>query len=173
VDRRLENIMACNNIRWLSDSSFLVDMIFHSSQHQLEFCGLEPKRFSRLCWWLINIKTKFETWSILISGFGASHSIELSVEGFFIYEILRLRQAMRAIDSSCRALAGRSWATGSIPARATLNFLQLLLDKNIQNYHLQMYSSERCTGIAFTGPHAWFLPEGIELHCFVTAAGLH
>jgi hypothetical protein len=32
-------------------------------------------------------------------------------------EISRIRQAMRANDSSCPALAARSWATGSIPAR--------------------------------------------------------
>ena len=57
---------------------------------------------------------------ILLSGFGASHSIELSVEGFFIDEISRIRQAMRAKDSSCRALAARSWATGSIPARGPI-----------------------------------------------------
>ena len=58
---------------------------------------------------------------ILLSGFWASHSIELSVEGFFIdgnFEYLAIK--IQAKDSSCRALYARSWATGSIPARGPI-----------------------------------------------------
>jgi hypothetical protein len=59
---------------------------------------------------------------------------------------------MRAKDSSCRAPAARSWATGFIPARGSIVALFATAPPiYTQNVHLPKSSLEHWTGIAFTG----------------------